>query len=223
MREVTRSWIVSLGLSALVSIGCAAQTSPAPAALDALVGGKLDATRSPGLAAAVVKEGKLAWANGFGFADVAQEKPVTVDTLFLLASTSKTITAVAIMQLVESGKISLDDPIDDLPFPVKNRRSAAGNEQVTVRTLLTHTSSIRDPDVDLYRPGDTEISLERYLRERSSRAASSTRRRTGRRARQDRSTSTRTPASHCSATSCRSRAVRRSRATARRTSSIRSG
>src|SRR6185436_17267022 len=62
----------------------------------------------------------------------------------------------------ESGAISLDAPITGLPFPVKNPR--AGTKPVTPRMLFTHTSSIRDPDADLYRPGDTQISLERYLR-----------------------------------------------------------
>jgi CubicO group peptidase (beta-lactamase class C family) len=184
------SWIVGLTLSTLVvGVGCAGEPSstwsggiastgertdvprgspapPAPvppnAALDEIVRGQLDRTRSPGLAAAIVKGGELKWANGFGLANIADQRPVTVDTLFLLASTAKTITAAAVMQLVERGVLSLDAPIDGLPFAVQN--PTPQTKPVTVRTLLTHTSSILDPDVDLYRPGDTQISLERYLR-----------------------------------------------------------
>lgn len=136
---------------------------PVNPVLDALVGSQLDATSSAGMAAAIVKGGELRWANGFGLANIANKTPVTVDTLFQLASVSKTITAAAVMQLVESGALGLDDAVDGLPpFAVKNPRF--GSRPVTVRNLLTHTSSILDPNDDLYAPGDTKISLERYLR-----------------------------------------------------------
>jgi len=141
----------------------ASQTAlPRDPALDAILEAALDETRSPGIAAAIVRDGELAWASGVGLANVAERRPVTSDTLFQIASTAKTVTAAAVMQLVERGVLSLDAPIEGLPFDVRNPRLATA--PITVRSLLTHTSGIRDPEVNLYRPGDTTIGLERYLR-----------------------------------------------------------
>src|SRR5262245_25889781 len=63
----------------------------------------------PGAALAIAKDGKLVFARGYGWANLATEELVQPDTLFGVASLSKTITALAILQLVEQGKLSLDD------------------------------------------------------------------------------------------------------------------
>src|SRR5438552_3160807 len=69
----------------------------------------------PGLAAGIIKNGELACASAAGMADIAAGRPVTPDTLFLLASTSKTVTATALMSLDD--KFSLDDAASShLPF-----------------------------------------------------------------------------------------------------------
>lgn len=93
----------------------------------------------PGLSIAVSNGDSVTWAQGFGLADVEQNVPVRPETVFRLASISKPITAVAVMQLVERGLVNLDDPIQRYvpSFPRKPQG------EVRVRHLLTHTSGIR--------------------------------------------------------------------------------
>ncbi len=125
---------------------------------------KMQAARIPGLAACIVRENAVVWAGSYGWADIAAQVPVTPDTLFMLASVSKTVTAVALMQLYDDGLFDLDDDINEyLPFSVRNPNHP--HDPITVRMLLTHTSSILDNwDVmePLYVEGDSPISLERF-------------------------------------------------------------
>ncbi len=96
-----------------------------------------------GAQVAVRVEGDLIFNQAFGFADLATEVPLTVDHLFRIASHSKTFTGVACMQLVESGKLRLDDVASaHVPELVKSPMGG-----VTVRELLAHGSGmIRDGD-----------------------------------------------------------------------------
>lgn len=93
----------------------------------------------PGLALAVVKDGQVIKAQGYGWADVQQAIPMRLDTAFQIGSVSKPILATAVMMLVEEGKLRLDDPVgkylDGTPKSWKD---------ITIRNLLTHTSGIRD-------------------------------------------------------------------------------
>jgi len=97
----------------------------------------------PGGAVAVLRDGKLIYARGFGYADVENKTPVQPDALFRLASVSKPITGVAIMKLVEEGKLELDDRV--APF-IAHLTPAPGAtvdprwEQITIRQLLNHTA-----------------------------------------------------------------------------------
>lgn len=108
-------------------------------------------TGAPGLSIAVVLDERLAWSQGFGLADVENDVPARGNTVYRIASISKPIAATAVMQLVERGRVSLDDPVQKYvpAFPVK------GEQQVTIRHLLTHTSGIRH-----YRAGEMESSRE---------------------------------------------------------------
>lgn len=116
----------------------------------------------------VVKNDKILHSNGQGFADKANNRLATDSTRYLVASVSKLITAVALMQLVEQNLISLDDDINTfLPFSVRNPNFT--NEKITYRMLLTHYSSISDDpvetlDLDCYGT-DCTMSLEQYLRD----------------------------------------------------------
>ncbi|HWE39196.1 MAG TPA: serine hydrolase domain-containing protein [Isosphaeraceae bacterium] len=99
--------------------------------------------RVPGLAVAVAHRGRVVYARGFGLADVDAGTPVEPDSLFRIASVSKPITAVAVLRLVEHGKLKLDDPafkvldlrVDGKPVPLADPRLG----EVTVRELLRHT------------------------------------------------------------------------------------
>jgi serine beta-lactamase-like protein LACTB len=92
----------------------------------------------PGLSAAVVENGQYAWSAGFGMADLEGFVPATSQTLYRLASISKSLTAVATMQLWERGKLDLDAPVQKYcpAFPQKEA-------PITTRLLLAHLSGIR--------------------------------------------------------------------------------
>lgn len=93
----------------------------------------------PGIAVGIAKDGKIFWMEAAGLADVENSYPVNILTHFRIASISKCITATAIMQLVEKGKIKLDaDARTYIPyFPKKKWK-------FTIRQLLSHTAGIRN-------------------------------------------------------------------------------
>src|SRR5688572_392883 len=96
----------------------------------------------PGGAVAVMRDGKLIYARGFGYADVENKTLVQPDALFRIASVSKTITATAIMKLVEEGKLTLDDRVAPLIAHLTPAQGATVDprwEQLTIRHLLNHT------------------------------------------------------------------------------------
>jgi len=119
----------------------------------------------PGLATCIVRGDKIVWSNGYGMANIAKNIPFTPDqSLFQIASISKTITAVAIMQLRDNGLLHLDEDVNKfLKFPVRNPKHP--DEPITFRHLLTHTSSINDSDAlySLYVVGDPTTSLEEVV------------------------------------------------------------
>ena len=125
----------------------------------------MEAQHIPGLAAAVVQGDRMEWAEGFGLANIAQNRVPTPETVFLLASISKTVTGAAVMQLVERGQCDLDADVNGyLPFPVRN--PIAPDAPITARMLLTHTSSINDdPELlsRLYFHGDSPIELGDFM------------------------------------------------------------
>ena len=95
----------------------------------------------PGGAVAVLRDGKLIYARGFGYADVENRTPVQPDALFRIASVSKPITGAAIMKLVEEGKLKLDDRVAPLIAHLAPAPGATVDprwEQITIRHLLDH-------------------------------------------------------------------------------------
>ena len=130
--------------SLLLLAGCKAPDAGAPSDdVDGYVRARMQTARIPGVAAVAVKGDQVVFARGWGEADVATHRPVTPDTLFMLASVSKTVTAVALMQLWELGKFQLDDSIDTvLGYAARNPKFPA--VAITYRMLLSHTSSIED-------------------------------------------------------------------------------
>ena len=118
----------------------------------------------PGLAIAKISDGK-AVIRTFGKANIETNIPVTEDTLFNIASISKPIMGVVLLQLVDQGKLELDRDINDyLPFTIDNPKIQ--NEKITLRHLVTHSSGIADYyDFDSYAINqDSETSLEVHLK-----------------------------------------------------------
>jgi CubicO group peptidase (beta-lactamase class C family) len=110
-----------------------------------LVARQLALTHTPGMSVALV--GHTAFSAGYGYADVETARRVTADTIFQIASVSKTVTATALMLLWQAGAFKLDDPIAPyLDFKVVNPKFA--DASITFRHLFTHTSSISDTMYD---------------------------------------------------------------------------
>jgi CubicO group peptidase (beta-lactamase class C family) len=117
---------------------------PAPelASLDELLLAFLRENEIAGASLAITKEGRLVHARGFGWADPDGQVKVSPTSLFRIASISKPITAVAILMLIERGKLKLDDKAFDLialqPLPGRERDPRL--KDITVRHLLEHTA-----------------------------------------------------------------------------------
>jgi len=113
----------------------------------AIVADARDAAGSPGLSAAVAVNGEMVWSGASGLADVENGVPATADSVYRIASISKPVAGVALMQLVEQGAIDLDAEVQTYfpAFPEKE-------QPVTVRHLMTHTSGIRH-----YNPGEMDM------------------------------------------------------------------
>lgn len=93
--------------------------------------------RIPGLAAGIMKGQQLVWAKGFGYADLEKKVEAAPDTPWHIASVTKTFAAVIVLQLVEEGKLSLDDPLEKFGIVMPDRGV------VRVRHILTHTSETK--------------------------------------------------------------------------------
>ena len=96
-----------------------------------------------GLSVAVVKKGKIIYNHSFGLKDIATNTPLANDDIFRIASISKSFSATSIMQLVEQGKLSLDDDFSKLVgFTVRNPKFP--QTVITLRMVMSHTASIND-------------------------------------------------------------------------------
>jgi CubicO group peptidase (beta-lactamase class C family) len=106
----------------------------------------------PGLAVAVVKDGRVAFAKGYGVRELGRPEPVTTRTLFAVGSTTKAMTAALLAMLADEGKLGLDDPvIRHLPAFVLS--DPVLTREVTVRDLLTHRAGMPNTDFLWYRTG----------------------------------------------------------------------
>ena len=117
----------------------------------------------PGLSISIVKNDDIVWDKQFGYANIDENIVVDENTMFILSSISKTITATALMQLFEQNLFMLDDDIDNfLSFNVNHPDYPL--VPITFRMLLSHTSGIKDNwGVMPYYEGDSDIELNYYL------------------------------------------------------------
>jgi len=154
IRARRRSIVIALTLAALVFGGAyfvskpgserpaanGAETDPRFAEIERFVRDEMAAQRVPGLALGIVEGDRIIYMRGFGTADDSG-KAVTAQTPFIIGSVSKSLTALAVMQLVEANKIELDAPVQRyLPwFRVADEQASA---EITVRHLLNQTSGL---------------------------------------------------------------------------------
>lgn len=113
------------------------------AALTAFVRAQAAAGHVPGVALAVIVDGKLAFETGLGVRRAGAVDPVTANTLFRVASTTKLVTAIALQTVVERGMLDLDRPAAEV---VRALSRQAGDERsrITLRQALTHTAGLPD-------------------------------------------------------------------------------
>jgi CubicO group peptidase (beta-lactamase class C family) len=131
--------------------------------LDAYLQAVMESRPMPGLGVAVVKDGRIIFADGLGVRALGAPDPVTPATIFHTASVSKAFVATAAVRLAGEGRLDLDAPVTRyLPY----FRLADGREgEITIRHMLTHTSGM--PDIEDYgwdTPEFDEAALERYVR-----------------------------------------------------------
>jgi CubicO group peptidase (beta-lactamase class C family) len=110
--------------------------------LRARIGTILNRWPAVGLAVGVVRNGRLEFFHGHGFADIASNTPVTEDTVFRIGSITKTFTAIAVMQLVEQGLVDLDAAANDYLCAYRLIPAKTTHRPATLRHLLTHTAGL---------------------------------------------------------------------------------
>ncbi|MBB5286475.1 CubicO group peptidase (beta-lactamase class C family) [Rhabdobacter roseus] len=128
----------------LSTLRLAAQSTAArPAAIEASINELMQKYEAVGLSVAVVKKREVIYSRAFGQKDIERKEPLTTQSIFRIASISKSFSATSIMQLVEAGKLRLDDDVSNLiGFKVRNPHYP--EEVITLKMLLSHTSSLND-------------------------------------------------------------------------------
>jgi CubicO group peptidase (beta-lactamase class C family) len=139
-----------------------------PDSVDAYIRASMHTAHIPGLALGVVRGDHVAYLKGYGIAG-PDGRPVTAQTPFILGSTSKSITALAVMQLVEAGRIDLDAPVTKY-LPWFRTLDAAESAGIRVRHLLHHTSGLPmyEGRQGLWDNDDSPVALENGVRALSS-------------------------------------------------------
>jgi len=152
------SWLWASSAVVLFWLACQSQAGdvdPSPKyeaavrALTPFIQKQVHEKRLPALSIALVDDQEIIWAKGFGFANLQEKIPATADTIYRVGWVSKLFTDIAVMQLVEQGKLDLDIPVTRyLPeFKPNNPYS----KPITLRQLMTHRSGlVREPPVGNY-------------------------------------------------------------------------
>ena len=161
--SIIRGLIASTGLL-LALAGCGGGKSEVPPTsrttvpdqpvntkVDSFVQAELTRQRIPGLALVVLKDGKVIYTKGYGYANLGQAVPATTEQRFQIGSISKQFTAAAVLLLVQDGKMALDEKIGKYLTGIP-----AEWEAITVRHLLAHTSGLpRDFDESVFANADS--------------------------------------------------------------------
>jgi CubicO group peptidase (beta-lactamase class C family) len=147
--------------------GSAADSRFVPAALDELksdIQAILQEDNIPGASIALVSRDEVIWAGGVGKADLAGGRDVTADTLFRVGSISKAFSALAVLTLVEQGRIDLDTPVRLAAPEVEFTNPWSGSNPVTLAMVMEHTAGFDDIHVREYaKVDDPDITLQEGL------------------------------------------------------------
>lgn len=127
MKRLLILWIVLI----------ASAGAPSQNRTDEFIAAEMKRQRIPGLSLAIVKDGAVVKAQGYGVADIARKTPATAETVYKIASVSKSLLAVGVMRLVQEGHVALDDPVGKY-----FAETPPAWAPITVRHLLSHTSGL---------------------------------------------------------------------------------
>jgi CubicO group peptidase (beta-lactamase class C family) len=106
-------------------------------------------SKFPSLSACVIDEDEVIWSNSYGYYDLENRKSATINTIYNMASISKSITGTALMQLWEQGLFDLDEDVNNyLPFNLRNPNFP--DDPITFRMLLSHSSSLNYDNLEYY-------------------------------------------------------------------------
>lgn len=143
MKNVRSMTTVCLSLALLFSLPGLLFAQNATQKVESAIEALMEEYKAVGLSVAVVKDGELFYTKAFGLQDLETGAPLKENHVFRIASISKSFTSTAIMQLVEAGVLDLDMDFGDLVgFPIRNPQFP--DEVITLRMVLSHTSSIND-------------------------------------------------------------------------------
>lgn len=117
----------------------------------------------PGLAIAVVKDGRIVFAKGYGVREVGRAAPVDTQTLFAIGSTTKAMTSASIGMLVDEGKLHWDDRVTKI-LPSFQLADPYVTREITIRDLLTHRAGLGNADVLWYRTDNSPEEVIRRVR-----------------------------------------------------------
>lgn len=123
----------------------------------------------PGIAVAVIRDGKVAWILSIGYANLASKKPVTQETIFNVGSVSKLVSAWGFMQLTEKGLVKLDDPVDSALTRWHLPDSEFDKSKVTLNRILSHTAGLSVHGYGGSDQGTKLLSLEQSLNGKTKR------------------------------------------------------
>src|SRR5690606_37525803 len=129
--------------AALIHPACAAEAAPAPSTLPELLTAiekLMTATRTPGVALALVDREGLIYAGALGLADVADDTPATADTLFRIGSISKGFVALAALQLQAEGRLDLNATLASVAPEIEFTNAWEASAPVRLVHLLEHTA-----------------------------------------------------------------------------------
>lgn len=157
---MTHRTVHPFSLPALIAFTalCSAQPN-----LDAVVESARQRFEAPGIAVAIVKDGQVVMAKGYGVRKLGDPAPVTENTLFGIASNTKAFTAAALAMLVDEGKLKWDDPVT-MHLPSFQMYDPYVAREMTIRDLLTHRSGLGLGAGDLMYFPPTDLSREEVMR-----------------------------------------------------------
>ena len=139
-------------------------TDPRYDALIAAIEAERKKLGAPGVAVAVIEDGKVTFARGFGSKDPDKDDPVAATTLFRTGSVNKMLTAAGLLGQVAKGKVSLDQPVTEYVPDFKFSFDASWAPSIQVRQLLTHSTGMYDYlEIDVPASQKTDAALETFM------------------------------------------------------------